>query len=71
MVRAVDQISQGHIVYFASLSSHRWKVLKGDKVEVISGPEKGKQGTVLKVLREKNRVIVEGVNVVSSKSTCS
>lgn len=36
-------------------------------MEVISGPEKGKQGTVLKVLREKNRVIIEGVNVVSIK----
>lgn len=33
-------------------------------MEVINGPEKGKQGTVLKVLREQNRVIIEGVNVV-------
>ena len=41
----------------------RWTILKGDKVEVINGPEKGKQGTVLKVLRDQNRVVIEGVNV--------
>ncbi len=35
-------------------------------MEVINGPEKGKQGTVLKVLRAQNRVVIEGVNVVSS-----
>jgi transcription antitermination factor NusG len=66
MVRAMIKAPRV-IYYFASLSPHRWKVFKGDKVEVISGPEKGKQGTVLKVLREKNRVIIEGVNVVSIK----
>lgn len=38
--------------------------MRGDKVEVINGPEKGKQGTVLKVLRAQNRVVIEGVNVV-------
>ena len=42
---------------------HRWTILKGDQVEVINGPEKGKQGTVLKVLRAANRLIIEGVNV--------
>ena len=37
---------------------------KGDKVVVISGKDKGKEGTITEVLREKNRVVVEGVNVV-------
>jgi large subunit ribosomal protein L24 len=31
---------------------------------VIRGPEKGKEGKVLKVLRKKNRVIIENVNLV-------
>ena len=40
-------------------------VKKGDTVVVISGNYKGKQGTVLKVITKDNRVVVEGVNVVS------
>ncbi|GGA73277.1 hypothetical protein GCM10011490_25150 [Pseudoclavibacter endophyticus] len=42
-------------------------IRKGDLVEVISGAraERGKQGTVLEVLAEQNRVIVEGVNYVT------
>ncbi len=40
-------------------------VKKGDTVIVISGNYKGKQGTVLKVNTKENRVVVEGVNVVS------
>jgi large subunit ribosomal protein L24 len=36
---------------------------RGDVVVVIAGDEKGKSGKVVKVLKEKNRVIVEGVAV--------
>ena len=36
----------------------------GDKVVVISGKDKGKEGTIIKVLRNENRVVVEGVNIV-------
>jgi len=36
----------------------------GDKVEVIAGSSKGKQGKITKVLRNENRVIVEGCNIV-------
>ena len=39
------------------------KIRKGDQVVVITGREKGKRGTVLRVLEE-NRVLVEGVNRV-------
>ena len=39
------------------------KVKKGDKVVVITGRDKGKSGEILKVLREENRVIVQGVNL--------
>ena len=41
------------------------KIKKGDTVRVIAGDEKGKEGKVLRVDREKNRAIVEGVNLVS------
>jgi large subunit ribosomal protein L24 len=37
-------------------------VKKGDKVIVIAGKEKGKSGEISKVLREENRVVVEGLN---------
>ncbi|MBD3289976.1 50S ribosomal protein L24 [candidate division KSB1 bacterium] len=40
------------------------KVHKEDQVEVISGNDRGKQGRVLKVFPESNRVIVEGVNFI-------
>lgn len=40
-------------------------VKKGDTVVVITGKDKGKKGTVLRVLPKKNRVIVEGVNMVT------
>ena len=43
-------------------------IKKGDVVYVNAGVDKGKQGRVLKVLVEKQRAIVEGVNMVS-KST--
>ena len=36
----------------------------GDKVVVITGKDKGKEGTITKTLRAENKVIVEGVNVV-------
>lgn len=39
-------------------------VKTGDKVKVISGKDKGKEGTVLSVLPKQNRVVVEGVNVI-------
>mgnify|MGYP005996771023 FL=1 len=37
----------------------------GDTVKVIAGDHKGSEGKVLQVLREKNRAIVEGVNMIS------
>ncbi len=43
-------------------------IKKGDQVFVLAGKDKGKTGKVLKVLVEKERAIVEGVNIVS-KST--
>ena len=40
------------------------KVKVGDKVKVIAGSNKGKEGTIKKVLKRDNKVIVEGINIV-------
>ena len=40
------------------------KLKVGDKVVVIAGSNKGKEGTIKKVLNKENKVIVEGVNLV-------
>lgn len=40
------------------------KIKVGDKVRVITGSNKGKEGKVLKVLKKDNRVVVEGLNIV-------
>ena len=43
----------------------KFNIKKGDTVYVIAGNDKGAKGKVLEVLRDKDRVIVEGVNMVS------
>ena len=40
------------------------KIKRNDKVEVIAGKDKGKQGRVLRVIAEKDRLLVEGVMMV-------
>ena len=40
------------------------RIRKGDLVAVVAGDDKGKRGRVLTVLPERNRVVIEGVNVV-------
>lgn len=40
------------------------KIIKGDKVKIISGKDLNKTGVVLAVFPKANRVIVEGVNIV-------
>ena len=46
-------------------------VKTGDKVHVISGKDKGKEGTVLQVLAAQNRVIVKGINNVKKAQKAS
>jgi large subunit ribosomal protein L24 len=41
----------------------KMSIRKGDRVKVIRGNYKNTEGTVLRVEREKNRVVVQGVNV--------
>jgi large subunit ribosomal protein L24 len=40
------------------------KIRKDDRVLVITGDDRGKQGRVLRVLRDEDRVVVEGVNYI-------
>jgi large subunit ribosomal protein L24 len=40
------------------------KIKKGDTVRVIAGSQKGSEGQVLSILKEKNKALVEGVNLV-------
>ncbi len=40
------------------------KIKKGDRVVILTGRDKGRQGAVLKVLPKESRVLVEGLNIV-------
>lgn len=39
-----------------------WSFFKGDRVELLVGPDKGRQGIICQVIQERNWVIVEGLN---------
>jgi large subunit ribosomal protein L24 len=45
-------------------AAHKFKLKKEDTVQIIAGKDKGKRGRILKILREKDRVVVEGINIV-------
>lgn len=40
------------------------KIKVGDNVKIIAGKDKGKEGKIIKILRDKDKVIVEGINIV-------
>ncbi len=42
----------------------KFKIKKGDRVVVVSGKDKGKNGTVLTVLPQEAKVVVEGIGMV-------
>ena len=46
------------------MASGKIKIKRNDRVEVIAGKDKGKQGRVLRVIAEKDRVLVEHVMMV-------
>ena len=48
---------RGHLI-------ERWKIYRGDQVMVNTGKDRGQVGTVTKVFRKENRLIVEGMNLV-------
>jgi hypothetical protein len=47
---------------------NRYKIVKGDMVEVIQGPQTGQRGKVTTVIRRMNRVIIDGVNMVRNRA---
>jgi len=42
----------------------KFKIKTGDEVIILAGKDKGLKGKVLKIIKSKDRVIVEGVNIV-------
>jgi large subunit ribosomal protein L24 len=48
-----------------SLARPKMQVTKGDRVRVLRGEDAGTEGTVMRVLPKVNRVVVEGVNMVT------
>ena len=44
------------------------KITKGDIVQVITGNNKGKTGRVIKVFLSKDKILVEGINIVKKHS---
>ena len=42
----------------------KFKIRKDDTVQVIAGKDKGKRGTIVKVVTKKDAVIVSGINIV-------
>ena len=41
------------------------KIRKGDLVKVIAGDSKGQQGKITEIIIDKNRAVIEGVNMIS------
>jgi len=48
--------------------SDRCLIKKDDKVKVVTGKDKGKIGKVLKVMKKKNRILIENINMVKRHS---
>lgn len=46
-------------------SRTKFHIRKGDTAIVIAGNDKGKKGKVLEIIKEKNRAIIEGVNMIT------
>lgn len=43
----------------------KWRIKKGDTVQVMTGKDKGKSGEIIEVLRDERRVKVKGLNIVT------
>ena len=46
------------------MMNKKFKIKKGDTVVVITGKDKGKSGNVTSIITDKNRVFVQGINIV-------
>ena len=47
---------------------HKCHLKKDDKVKIITGKDKGKIGKILKVIRKKDRILIENINIVKHHS---
>ncbi|NMB35444.1 MAG: 50S ribosomal protein L24 [Firmicutes bacterium] len=47
------------------MSATRLHVRKGDRVQILSGKDRGKKGKVLRTFPRKNKVLVEGINMIT------
>ncbi len=45
----------------------KFKIKVGDTVRVMSGRDRDKEGKVLKIIKDKDRVVVEGVNIIQKR----
>ena len=48
----------------ASTKTVKYKIKKNDQVQIMAGKDRGKSGRVLRVDRDKGRVVIEGLNMV-------
>jgi len=46
------------------VTQHKFKLKKEDIIQILAGKDKGKRGRILKILHDKDRVLVEGANIV-------
>jgi large subunit ribosomal protein L24 len=46
------------------VEQHKFKLKKEDTVQIMTGKDRGKRGKILRILRDKDRVVVEGLNIV-------
>lgn len=53
------------------MTQKKLKIKKGDNVIVIAGKDKGKKGSVLSVIRETDRVMVSGINMIKRHQKAS
>lgn len=47
------------------MSVTKLHVRKGDRVQILSGKDRGKKGRVLRTFPRKNKVLVEGINIIT------
>ncbi|TRY74351.1 hypothetical protein DNTS_032045 [Danionella cerebrum] len=50
-------------VFVEPIDKNDWHVFKGDTVEILSGKDQGKQGNVAQVIRKRNWVVLQGLNL--------
>lgn len=65
MTKAVLRAKQGRKKKIVKPSKAKMKIKQGDEVIVLTGRDKGSKGSILKVLPEERKVIVQGINVVT------